>query len=609
MTAAGGRWVVRYDPAAQRRELFGILSGFATAIRRRGVGEVLGDEILEQSERQAEAIRERLDSELRIVVAGDFKRGKSTLLNALLGTAVLTTDVAPETLTINEIRYGPEAAADACLEDGARVRLCPEDLASARLAPLLAKLPRPVSHLEVRLPIPWLQHLCLVDTPGTGDILWRFDQKVQEYLFRADAVIFVVSALSPLSESERAFLRMSVLPHDFPKVIFAINMLDKVGGEGDADSLIRFLTAKIARLMPSASVYPLSAWDELCRQQSLARPRPERAPSLSRAFAAFRGHLDQTVLASRDTIQLDRTIGRARRMLDGFEAKIRLVKEGLAAEAEDLRRAVARGEQGHAELSRRIGERKAEAGAEVRALAAEARRWMGAFLDRLEAETIAGINRFSTEDLKRHFGFFLVDVLCLALERCLEAHRPALAAISLGARNAVVGDVQAALTPLALQEGVARTAAGFTFGDSPWSRLETFQLLSQSIQSRSVKLAAELLLRFEERDQERKQALSFQARLRQAFPELRREIEGQITALYEEAATRLERQLEETSQGEVEASLTALRRARELGAAAAARQASVGEALAQALRAADTARAAFAELDRKLWEQQLVEAG
>jgi hypothetical protein len=448
-----------------------------------------------------------------------------------------------------------------------------------------------------------------VDTPGTGDVLWKFDQKIQEYLFQADVVVFVVSALSPLSESERAFLRISILPHDFPKVVFAINMLDKIGEEGDAASLTRFLEMRIARLTPSAVVFPLSAWDELCRMQALERPRPERASSLAHGFAAFRAHLEEAVLVNRETIQLDRAIHQARRMLDSFEAKVGLLKNSLAAEAEELRRAVARGEEGHADLAGRIEKRQAEARDRVRDLAAETRGWLGAFLDRLERETLDDLSGFSPEDLQRHFGFFLMNALCLAVERCLDAHRPALAAIANELQGAVVSDVQAALTPVPLKRELARTAAGFTFGDSPWSRLETFQFLAHSLQSRLAKLAAEILFSSDRFGKKRRQALSFQTRLRESLPALREELENQVGALYEDLAARLARQMEETSRQEAEASLAAVRRAQELGGAAESRRAGTGEALARALEAAGKAREALATLDRKLWEQQLVEAG
>ena len=607
MTATDWKWVVRYDPAAQRHELFAILESSAAKLRSRGVGEVLGDEILEQSARQMEAIRMRLDSELRIVVAGDFKRGKSSLLNALLKTQVLTTNVAPETLTINEIRYGPELAIDACLEGGARVRLRGEDLAAERLAPLLAQLPGPVSHLDVRLPLPWLERICVVDTPGTGDLLWRFDRRVQEYLFQADVVVFVVSALSPLSESERMFLRLSVLPQELPKVAFVINMLDKVEDEEDAQEIARFLTAKIERLMPASPIFPLSAFDELCRVQSLERPRPERASSLAAAFAAFRAYLDEAVLVNRETIQVDRAVYLAKRMLEGLETKVGLLEEGLAAEAEDLKKGMARGEEGHAELDRRIGERKAESGQRIRELALETRRWLGAFLGRLEAETLVGLARFPLEDLQRHFGFFLVDALSIAVQRCLDAHRPALGAIAIEAQGAVVDDIQAALAPFSLEKGVARSAAGFSFGDAPWTRFATFQLLAHSLQSRLAKLAAELLLKQGKPGEDRRQVLAFERRLREALPTLRGELDAQVAALYDELATRLERQMEETSRKEVEASLAALRRARELRAAAETRRSVIGDSLSRARSAAGEARAALDALDRKLWDRQLVE--
>jgi GTPase SAR1 family protein len=60
---------------------------------------------------------------LSLAVVGDFKRGKSTLINALVGSEVVTTNVTPETVTINYIEHGTENKIEAVLEDGGKVDL------------------------------------------------------------------------------------------------------------------------------------------------------------------------------------------------------------------------------------------------------------------------------------------------------------------------------------------------------------------------------------------------------------------------------------------------------------------------------------------------------
>ena len=42
----------------------------------------------------------------RVAVIGEFKRGKSSLINSLIGSRVLPTDVLPMTATLTRIRYG-----------------------------------------------------------------------------------------------------------------------------------------------------------------------------------------------------------------------------------------------------------------------------------------------------------------------------------------------------------------------------------------------------------------------------------------------------------------------------------------------------------------------
>jgi GTPase SAR1 family protein len=69
-------------------------------------------------------LRARVDEGLlRVAVLGQFKRGKSTLLNALLGAPVLPTGVTPVTAIPTFIKAGPKAAARITFKDGKEPRL------------------------------------------------------------------------------------------------------------------------------------------------------------------------------------------------------------------------------------------------------------------------------------------------------------------------------------------------------------------------------------------------------------------------------------------------------------------------------------------------------
>jgi Dynamin family len=72
-----------------------------------------------------------------------------------------------------------------------------------------------------RLPAALLREMHIVDTPGTNVILERQQRLTEEYVPRADLVLFVLSADRPLSESELAFLQY--IRRWRKKVVFVVN--------------------------------------------------------------------------------------------------------------------------------------------------------------------------------------------------------------------------------------------------------------------------------------------------------------------------------------------------------------------------------------------------
>lgn len=111
---------IRYDLTNLRQDFFALLKDFLTDIETENIKNALGRDTFKKLHAQEHEIRNRIETDFTLVVIGDFKRGKSTLINALLGTEVVTTDISPETVTINQIHYGPELKIEVCLTDGGK---------------------------------------------------------------------------------------------------------------------------------------------------------------------------------------------------------------------------------------------------------------------------------------------------------------------------------------------------------------------------------------------------------------------------------------------------------------------------------------------------------
>lgn len=141
---------------------------------------------------------------LRVLVAGEAKRGKSTLVNALLGRAVLPVGVTPLTALATTVRYGRDEGVIATHRDG-RTESFPvtalDDLVTERGNPGNR---RGLASVTAAVDAPLLAHgVELVDTPGTGSVYAHNTAEAETALETMDAAVFVLTADPPVSASER----------------------------------------------------------------------------------------------------------------------------------------------------------------------------------------------------------------------------------------------------------------------------------------------------------------------------------------------------------------------------------------------------------------------
>jgi predicted GTPase len=218
----------------------------------------------EQIASTARSIAERI-SEGRFYVAcvGQFKRGKSTLLNALIGHSVLPTAVIPVTAVPTIIRYGERLTARVRFQSGAWTGIAVssvEEYVSEGKNPENAK---GVSGVEIFAPSPLLDTgMCLVDTPGLGSVFAGNTAATQAFIPHIDAAIVVIGTDPPLSGDELQLVE--TISQDVHDLVFVSNKADRATAP-ERSAALEFsrsvLERHLKRILPA--IFEVSALDRL----------------------------------------------------------------------------------------------------------------------------------------------------------------------------------------------------------------------------------------------------------------------------------------------------------------------------------------------------------
>lgn len=231
-----------------------------------------------------------------ISVVGEFKRGKSTLVNALLGRALLPTGVLPLTAVPIEVAHGPEAAVVET-RTGERLAIGLDQLWTYATEEGNPGNERAVARVRVSLPADLLAPgAVLVDTPGLASVHAHNTAAAQAAISATDGAVVVLSADAPLSERERDLL--ALLRQRSARTFFVLNRADHLAAQ-DLRRVQAFVTGTLRDLLGRpVEVYPLSA------SRALAAAAGEGTPE--QGFGAFardlRAFVEDGLAAARDEV-------------------------------------------------------------------------------------------------------------------------------------------------------------------------------------------------------------------------------------------------------------------------------------------------------------------
>ncbi len=274
----------------------------------------------------------QLEELFLMVVVGEFNAGKSAVINALLGEEFLPEGVVPTTSELVLIRHS-DAAEQPGADQGMAVR---------------------------RLPVPWLQEVNLVDTPGTNAVIRQHQELTEHFVPRSDLVLFVTSADRPFSESERAFLQQI---RDWgKKIVIVVNKIELLTTEEEQREVLEFVRQNAHELLGVApAIFAVSARLALeAKKSGESNEETEDSRPSFRASLWQRsqfGPLEQYILdfldaGERVRLQLSNPIGIAEALIASYQDVIRqrqsllkgdfqaldAIDQQLAAYQNDMRR-------------------------------------------------------------------------------------------------------------------------------------------------------------------------------------------------------------------------------------------------------------------------------
>ena len=255
-------------------EAFGIapetsiyMDGASRLLRLADLAQELGAEPVAEEAREL-AVR---ISKGRFYVAcvGQFKRGKSTLLNALVGHEVVPTGFVPVTAVPTVIRFGDKLHARIRMQDGSWQDIAMSDLKEYVTEERNPENKKAVEGAEVSVPSSLLSTgMCFVDTPGLGSVFTGNTATTQAFVPHIDAALIVVGADPPIAGEELTLVE--AVGKQVQDLILVINKADRTT-DPERAAAARFTREILEKRLhrPMGDVFEVSAAERMANRGAL----------------------------------------------------------------------------------------------------------------------------------------------------------------------------------------------------------------------------------------------------------------------------------------------------------------------------------------------------
>ncbi|GAA3859718.1 dynamin family protein [Saccharothrix violaceirubra] len=337
-----------------------------------------------------------------VVVVGETNRGKSSLVNALLATPGLSpVDAEVATATYLVFRHAPEWSARACYAGSmSSVSFDREQLVNwVSAAHELPEGMLPPRYVEVDAPVPLLERLSLVDTPGVGGLDSVHGELAAEAAASATALLFVVDASAPFTRGELDFLR--TVGERVETVVFALTKVDQFRGWRQVLEADQALLAEHAPRFADAVFWPVSS---RLFELSFKAPNPDAAGMLRErsGIGDLQGALQELVVGRAAMLGEANGLRALATVLDELLARSEADKRALSSGEEEAEALRSRRDELNAQrrsstrswqlrLRGEVQRARVEGSHEVSRQMRDVQSWFRTAIDSASRETLAGL--------------------------------------------------------------------------------------------------------------------------------------------------------------------------------------------------------------------------
>ena len=310
---------------------------------------------------------ECLDREkFELVVVGEFSRGKSTFVNAMLGKNILPAKKKATTAIISKIVYSDEPKyylhykdetknIEEITEEKFLKLIAPKERAPEEEKKFKQKFLDTIDFADVAYPLEFCKdNVEIVDTPGINDINQNRIEITYRYLNQADAVIMLLCATQALSNSEVEFLKERILGNHIQNIFFVVTHKDELD-EKSEQKVLNFVTKNIRNILPENinidnRIFLVSSIQVLAYRMvknrlelSTKTLRNNYVESLEHTgFNEFEDALAYFLTEEKGRAKINKYVSQSKSIIADLNKKIYLQKELIMHSVDDLKNKVAK---------------------------------------------------------------------------------------------------------------------------------------------------------------------------------------------------------------------------------------------------------------------------